>query len=263
MDEQRLNQFGQRLQRLETELRELRTAFASLQSESTTPAESAPSGVSTGPAPTAPGAAASAPPKAKQRKSISAASVESFLGGNLLGKLGLLALVLATAWFIKLAFDNHWINASGRIYTGLVLSFVTCAGSFYLAKRNYRIIAPAITGAALAMMYISIFGAYYFYDLLGRTETFLFLVLITVWGSFLAVRAGSQILYLFSTGGALLAPLILSTGENSYRFLFFYLLLIWVGYLVVSYYRFWRVAAYVLLAAVHLIYAVWAAEKLS
>ncbi|MCB1317597.1 MAG: DUF2339 domain-containing protein, partial [Leptospiraceae bacterium] len=152
MDEQRLNQFGQRLQRLETELRELRTAFASLQSESTTPAESAPSGVSTGPAPTAPGAAAGAPPKANQRKSISAASVESFLGGNLLGKLGLLALVLATAWFIKLAFDNHWINASGRIYTGLVLSFVTCAGSFYLAKRNYRIIAPAITGAALAMM---------------------------------------------------------------------------------------------------------------
>ena len=48
---------------------------------------------------------------------------EQLVGGNILGKLGLLTLVLATAWFIKYAFDKHWINESGRIYTGLVIGF--------------------------------------------------------------------------------------------------------------------------------------------
>ncbi len=44
---------------------------------------------------------------------------ELFWGGNLLGKFGLISIFLASVWFIKFAFDNRWVNESGRIFIGI------------------------------------------------------------------------------------------------------------------------------------------------
>ena len=193
---------------------------------------------------------------------FNSARFEDFLGSNLLGKLGLLSLILASAWFIKLAFDRQWINESGRIFTGLIIGYAILVAGIDMARRNYRILAPGVIGTGFAIVYISVFGAYYFYDLLGIQESFVFLVLLCIASAFFAVRGNSEPLYIFSLVGGLLAPLILSRGENSYRFLFSYMGVILVGYLLVSRFRAWRVAPFVLFAGVQLVFGAWLADRL-
>jgi len=187
---------------------------------------------------------------------------EPLIGGNIIGKLGLLTLVLATAWFIKYAFDRHWINESGRIYTGLIAGFGVASFGLHLARGRLRIISHSIIGTGCAILYVAVFGAYYFYSLLGREETFVALFILSTCIALVAARADSQILYLFSLAGAFLAPVLMSRGENSYRFLFGYIAVINAGFLAISFRRYWRAAPFVLLSADVLVYAVWAAENL-
>ena len=188
---------------------------------------------------------------------------EQLVGGNILGKLGLLTLVLATAWFIKYAFDKHWINESGRIYTGLVIGFGIIAYGLKLTRGRLRIIAHSIVGTGFAILFVAVFGAYYFYDLLGRQETFAALFILSACIALLAARANSQILYIFSLVGAFLAPVLLSRGENSYRFLLGYIALINAGFFAISFKRYWQVAPFILLGADALVYTLWAAEHLT
>jgi uncharacterized membrane protein len=188
---------------------------------------------------------------------------EQLVGGNIIGKLGLLTLVLATAWFIKYAFDRQWINESGRIYTGLIAGFGVIVFGLHLARGRLRIIAQSIIGTGCAILYVAVFGAYYYYSLLGRQETFIALFILSLCIALIAARADSQILYLFSLAGAFLAPVLMSRGENSYRFLFGYIAIINAGFLAISFKRYWRVAPFVLLGADALVYAIWAAENLT
>ncbi len=202
-----------------------------------------------------------APPSAPVRKK-SVLLTELNLGGNILGKLGLLTIIIAAVWFIKFAFDNRWINESGRIFLGLAAGYAGIGWGLYLARRRMRIVPSALTGTAVSLLYIAVFSAYYFYDLLGRGETFVFLAMLSVALAFLAARAGIQTLYIFSVLGAFLAPLIVSSGENSYRFLFSYIALLNILFLVLSRYRVWNISAFILLIADAVLFSAWAADKL-
>lgn len=187
---------------------------------------------------------------------------EVLLGGNILGKLGLLAIVLAVSWFIKLAFDNQWVNESGRIYTGVLLGFAIMAGGLYLAKIKTRVVPAPVFGAGVSILYVSLYSAYHFYNLLGLPETFAAMVILSAFATYLAVQADRQSLYVFGLLGSFLAPVMLSRGENSYRFLFTYIGLIQVGFLWVCWHRTWRTAAYLVLFATSIMWSIWAAKNM-
>lgn len=195
------------------------------------------------------------------RRLLGPGDIEFILGGNLLGKLGLFALVLAAGWFIKFAFDNHWINESGRIYVGLLVGFALVVTGMRLAGPRYRLLAGAVAGTGFAIVYIAFFGAFYFYSLIGRDESFVGLFILSAVLAFLSVRADSRMLYVFSLLGAFLAPLLLSSGENSYRFLFSYVSVVNVGFVAVSYYRPWRAVSPVVLLANVLLFSAWFAQN--
>ncbi|MCE9597774.1 MAG: DUF2339 domain-containing protein [Spirochaetia bacterium] len=190
-------------------------------------------------------------------------NLEVLLGGNILGKLGLLAIVLAVSWFIKLAFDNQWVNESGRIYTGILIGFAVMTGGLYLAKLKTRVIPAPLFGTGVSILYISIFSAYHFYNLLNLPETFLAMVLLSAFVTTLAVKADRQSLYVFGLLGSFLAPVMLSRGENSYRFLFTYIALIQVGFLWVSWHRTWRLSAYLVLFATSVMWSIWASKSMA
>ena len=192
---------------------------------------------------------------------LGSGELEFLLGGNLLGKLGLLALVLAAGWFIKLAFDNRWINESGRIYTGLVIGFVMIGAGLRLSGRRFRLLGPAVTGAGFSILYIAFFGAFYFYDLVDRNESFAGLFLLSASLAYLAMRGDSRLLYSFSLLGAFMAPILLSSGENSYRFLFLYCMVVNLGFFAVSTVRAWRGVSLLLLLANAALFFVWFAQN--
>ena len=162
-------------------------------------------------------------PTSEEKKPNKSFDWEVLLGGNILGKLGLMAILLAFIWFIKFAFDNHWINESGRIFIGLLLGFSSITIGLGLAKRKMRIVPESIIGTGISILYLSIYAAYYYYDLLGAKESFAAFTILSIGTSLLAGKTNLQVLYIFSLIGSILAPILLSSGENSYRFLFTYL----------------------------------------
>ncbi len=239
-----INQLEQRLTRLEQESRELRAALDTLRAGDT----------ATGAPGTAPRPSATPAPAARPGRS--AVELELF-SGNLLGRLGMVALILTAGWFIKYAFDNYWINESGRIFTGLFSGYLVMGGGLFLARRKYRVLPGPVIGTGFALLYIAVFGAYYFYDLLGLNETFALLFILSAAAAVLALTADSQMLYVFSLTGAYLAPFMLSRGENSYRFLFLYLLVVHLGFFYISTRRAWRFAPFLVALAGLAVFGGW------
>ena len=121
----------------------------------------------------------------------------------------------------------------------------------------------AIIGAGSAIIYISVYAAYYFYSLIGVEEAFVFLLIECVSVSYLAYATSSQGLYLFSLVGAYLVPVLTSSGENSYRFLFSYLLLLNFLFLLVSRRHPWKISAFFIALADFIVYFSWASGNIS
>lgn len=188
---------------------------------------------------------------------------EVLLGGNILGKLGLSAIILAFIWFINFAFENHWINESGRIVIGLLIGFTTIGSGLYLASRKMRVIPESLIGTGISILYLSVYGAYYLYDLITVKEAFAAFTVLSVGTSLLAGKTNLQVLYIFSLFGSILAPVLLSSGENSYRFLFIYLTLINLVFYYISQANSWRVSPYLIFIANCIIFSGWADKNLT
>src|SRR5215470_3932831 len=63
-----------------------------------------------------------APPlHASQTKSSSTLDWETIIGGRWLNRIGIVALIGATTFFLKYAFDNNWIGPRGRVAIGILL----------------------------------------------------------------------------------------------------------------------------------------------
>ncbi|WP_016756988.1 DUF2339 domain-containing protein [Leptospira santarosai] len=186
---------------------------------------------------------------------------ELFLGGNLLGKLGLLSILLACSWFVKYAFDNRWVNESGRVLIGLSIGFGFCLTGLQLTRRKFRMLPESVFGTGFSIVYLSLFGGYYYYDLFSLSEIFLYLALLSVFSSGLAYWIRKEILYVFALIGSILSPVLISTGENSYRFLFGYLVFLNILFFLISRKIPWIVSSFFLLAANSVLYYFWATKN--
>lgn len=186
---------------------------------------------------------------------------ESFLGENLFIKLGLLTMLLGAIWFINLAFEEYWINESVRIWLGILIGIgLFIQGTRLL--RDWPLIGPSLVGTGASLAFVSYFLGYFAYDLYSLNLTFLGLVLLTFVTIAFSYVLKSEVIFGFGILGAFLVPTLLSTGENSYRFLFLYLLLWNLVFLVISPKTKWRITPLLLLFGNHLMFGGWAYEKL-
>jgi hypothetical protein len=197
------------------------------------------------------------PPRPSIREKI-----EAWLGGNLIGKSGFLAIILAFIWFLTYAFENYWINESGRIYISLLVGFVLWGGSFYFARKKYEKLPGTMLGTGISILFLGIFSAYKFYSLVSLEEVFFGLVLLSAASIGLAYIARSQVLYIFGMIGAFLNPILLSSGENSYKFLFSYLIIWNLVHLLISSRFYWRFSALFIPIFNLVLYQGWASSSL-
>ena len=133
---------------------------------------------------------------------------ELILGGNWLARIGVLAVVIGVAFFLKLAFDNQWIGEAGRVALGVTGGIgLLIAGE--LLHRRYPIYAQALLGGGIAVLYISIFAAFSFYGLLDIYPAAGLLFLFSVTAAALALRHDSTALAVIGILGAFAGPFIL------------------------------------------------------
>ncbi|MCH8205890.1 MAG: DUF2339 domain-containing protein [Chloroflexi bacterium] len=134
---------------------------------------------------------------------------ELVLGGNWLARIGVLAVVIGTGFFLKLAFDNDWIGETGRVVLGIVAGLAFLGGGQYWRKQ-YPAYAQALAGGGIALLYLSIFAAYAIFDLIDFYPATGLLLLISVASAGLAIRHESVSLAVIGIAGAFAAPFILS-----------------------------------------------------
>src|SRR5688572_8620680 len=121
-----------------------------------------------------PGSTATHVPEAFQE------SLESKIGGNLLNKIGMAAIILGMAYFLKYAIDNEWIGEAGRAMVGVLTGLGFIAWGDGLHRKEMSGYAVTILGGGVAILYFSIFAAFSFYHLLDQIPALLLMVLITV-----------------------------------------------------------------------------------
>ena len=182
-----------------------------------------------------------APPlHASQPKSSATLDWETIIGGRWLNRIGIVALIGATAYFLKYAFDNNWIGPSGRVGIGLLLGASMLPWSHWLLRRGYSYFSEGIAGHGAAVMYLSIWAGCQYYTLFSRDVGFYAMMVITAGMAAVALGRDSLRIALVSVVGGFLTPILVSSGNEEQVVLFTYLLILGVGLLVIELRRDWR-----------------------
>lgn len=165
--------------------------------------------------------------------------VFDFLKQNTLTIIGIFTLVLGIGYFVKYAIDKNWIGETARAGIG----FCTGAGIIIIGhflRKNYIAFASIITGGGIAVLYFTATIAFREYHLFTQNTAFVITALITAVSIILSYYYKSEVLIIFSLIGGFSAPLMISTGQSNYPFLFIYLTLLNIGMLVVSFLQHWK-----------------------
>jgi uncharacterized membrane protein len=178
------------------------------------------------------GASASASQKDK-------ASLESRIGSQWFNRIGILAVLIGMAWFLKLAIDNHWIGPLGRVLVGLIAGAGLIAWSERIRSHGYSGFSYSLKALGSGILYLSLWSAFSLFHLIPAAVAFAAMIVVTAFNGFMSWSQDSELLALYAIVGGLSIPVLVSTGENSEVTLFSYLLLLDIAVLVLVALRPW------------------------
>lgn len=165
--------------------------------------------------------------------------LETRIAGRWFNRIGIVAILFAISYFLKLAFDNNWIGPSGRVAIGIVIGAVLLPWSQWLLKRGYTYFSEGIAGLGEATLYLSVWAGCQYYSLFSRNVGFIAMIVITALMAGVALGRNSQRIALLSLIGGFLTPLLVSSSKNEEVVLFTYLLILGAGFLVIGSRRKW------------------------
>ena len=187
--------------------------------------------------------------------SVEKKNVEQRLG-HILGVVGIMALILGVSFFLKYAFDNNLIGVTGRVILGFIGGIgLVILGQFL--RKKYLIFADLIMGGGIGVLYLTIFGAFQYYHLIGQTTAFSLMAVVTLLSLVLSVIDGTINLAALGVVGGFLTPFLVSTGQNNLIGLFGYIGLLDLGILGVALFRRWTKLNYLGFLGTIVTYVLW------
>jgi uncharacterized membrane protein len=201
-----------------------------------------------------------APRPAAPEEPAFGAIVEAWIGRRGLGWAAVVLLLFATAFFLKYAFENDWIGPLGRVSIGLLAGVGLCVGGWRYHRRGWRIFSQMLTAGGVVLLYLATFGAFAYYHLLPREQAAIYLVILIAETAALAVLYDASSIALMAVIGALLNPILLSTGIDQYRALFTYLLVLNAGVVGLAVFRSWHAVGTVALLGTQGLFWIWYAQ---
>jgi uncharacterized membrane protein len=166
-------------------------------------------------------------------------TLESRIGSQWFNRIGILAMLIGVAWFLKMAFDNHWIGPLGRVLIGLLAGAALIVWSERFHKRGYAVFSYSLKAIGSGTLYLSLWAAFQLYGLMPAGAAFAAMIAVTAFNGYMAWIQDSELLALYAIAGALSTPLLVSTGGNHEVTLFSYLLILDLAVLVLVALRPW------------------------
>jgi uncharacterized membrane protein len=186
-----------------------------------------------------PGPAAPAGPPKPPASPRAAIDWERWIGVRGAALLGGIVLALAALLFFKYSIERGLISPIVRVILGTSAGVGGIVASEWLRARKYRILADAVAGSSVVILYGAFFAARVLYELIGQMTALGLMVLVTVTACVLAVRHAALVIAVLGLVGGFATPLLLSTGEDRPIGLFGYVLLLDLGLLAVARTRKW------------------------
>jgi len=166
-------------------------------------------------------------------------SLENRIGSHWFNRIGILAMLIAVAWFLKLAMDNHWIGPLGRVLIGLLAGAGLIVWSERFRTRGYAAFSYSLKAVGSGTLYLSLWAAFSLYHLVPPGAAFAAMILVTAFNGYMAWAQNAELLGLYAIVGALSTPILVSTGGNHEITLFSYLLVLNIAVLILVALRPW------------------------
>lgn len=182
--------------------------------------------------------------------------IESFIGTNIISKVGIGLLVLGVGIGAKYAIEEDLIGPGVRIVSGYIFGFTLLALSIYL-KNKYESFASVLFSGAMSIMYFITYFAFEYYHMLGREVAFGMMIIFTVFTVFTAIKFDRQLIAHLGLVGSYAIPFLLSASSANVTHLFIYMTIINSGILIVSIKKYWISLYYSAFGLTWIIYAVW------
>jgi uncharacterized membrane protein len=187
-------------------------------------------------------------------------SLESRVGSQWFNRVGILAMLIGAAWFLKLATDNEWIGPLGRVLIGLLAGAGLIFWSERFRNRGFAVFSYSLKAVGSGTLYLSLWAAFSLYHLIPSGLAFAAMILVTAFIGYMAWVQDAELLGLYAIAGALSTPILVSTGENHEVVLFSYLLVLNIATLVLVALRPWSRLLFGAFAGTVLFFAGWWSE---
>ena len=181
---------------------------------------------------------------------------ESFIGENLINKIGILITVIGIAIGAKYSIDKGWITPLMRIIIGYICGAILLGFAFKL-KPKYKTFSAVLLSGSIAVLYFITFFAYNEYELLPQIFAFTLMTVITAFTVVSAIKYNEKIIAILGLVGAYAVPFLLSEGSGKVTVLFSYITLVNIGILVVAYKKYWKLLYYIAFGFTWLIFLSW------
>ena len=153
-------------------------------------------------------------------------SLENRIGSQIFNRVGVIAVLLGVAWFLKLAISNGWIGPVGRVLVGLLAGVGLVLWSERFRRKGFPAFSYSLKAVGTSVLYLTIWAAFQLYALIPDSVALIAMLLVTAWNGYMAWVQDAELLGAYALSGAMSTPLLLSTGGNHEIFLFTYLLAI-------------------------------------
>lgn len=183
--------------------------------------------------------------------------LEARIGGSWLNVIGIIAVTLGIAFFLKYAFDNQWIGPYGRVLMGTAAGIGFLIGGDRLRARGYHAYGSVLAGGGILILYLSVYAAFAFYELIAQRPAFVLMSVVTTLAVVLASRYDALPIALLGLIGGFMTPGLLSTGVDNQIGLFGYLALLVGGVLAIAFLKKWRILNYLAFVGTVLMFVGW------
>jgi uncharacterized membrane protein len=193
--------------------------------------------------------AGSPPPQAPRRPAPYQSPLsEQWIGQRGLLAVGVLALLMATGYLLKLSFERGWIPPVMRCIGGVALGAVV-GGIGWRLHQRYRTYGAALIGCGAGIIYLSVWAACRLYQVVPPSPGIVGLALVSIALAMVAYAINVEALGTTAALGAFLAPVLLGRETANANLLLLYLASMGAGLGMVAARCRWRLAMFVVAAS--------------
>src|SRR6185437_10812444 len=118
-------------------------------------------------------------PKFIQAAQSSSEDLEGTIGKLWLNRIGIVAILIGVAYFLKYAFDSGWIGQGGRVAIGLIAGIAVVVWSESFRRKGSATFSYSLKAVGIGILYLSLWAASQYFHLVPASVAFVAMILVT------------------------------------------------------------------------------------